>query len=206
MIPCSIWRTVVWILLSVAAVDAQTQSRRVLDLTVPQPRTSGEGGIPGYSSRVPLPLALRILDLDAPMYTVGRSFRYEVELTNAGRIPITLPWSSDRRSYWENGGSGAIRASVALRAMQGSTVRELLAVAESYGDPAVPSSVLVLRPGESARIRAALQWRLHGVNMSEYLQRTGGRVNLVATYYIGSAEVLATAPASPVHSVNLRPK
>lgn len=146
----------------VPSTGAQSpQTDHTLDLTSPAvlrtpPVVRGGGGVArsGQASPTPLPLRLRLVQLDRSTYELGNPIVYEVELTNVGSRPIGLPWSADLELITQPGRS-FIQSTLFLSVGDRPEREIQLATTMLGGSTSVRDSIQTIRPGEVARIKVA---------------------------------------------------
>ena len=126
--------------------------QHLLDVTIPDtaPQESGgEGCAIGESGKkdsvLPLELSLR---LDRGSYFLGSEFLFDATLKNTGTRSVTLPWARARVRAW----SSKLEAVLSLFTTDDSGQSQHLFGTMIYGDTRAPETLLVLQPGETARI------------------------------------------------------
>jgi hypothetical protein len=144
------------------------QGGAFLDLTLPDIRADDSTGIGcgsgrGTSGPIPeIPLSVAIDSLERTTYRVGEVVVYEIRLTNIGDKPIAIPWGRDSRikdpctpssPYWNLKGP-KLNALFGLRFKDQSGAETELALAALYGAMGDPETYRILKPHESALIRA----------------------------------------------------
>ena len=159
-----------------AAVAGQTsrQPNHILDVVTFKPTPSvaapaeSAGLLPGHVSstthrRPTVNLRARLVSLDLSSYETGDPAIYELELENAGRNAVVLPWSPDGvRVARESGGIALRQAILSLEVWDASGSTRWLAALEPIslvGSARVAASLQSLAPGEIALIRVPGVWR-----------------------------------------------
>lgn len=148
---------------------AMAQSDSFIDLTVADVHAEGLNGVGCGSSRgsegpvQEVPLAVKIDSLERTTYRVGEEVVYQIRLTNVGDKPLAIPWSRDSHvkdpctpssRYWTLKGP-KLNALFGLRFKDPSGVETELALAELFGAIDDPETHRILKPHESALIRAS---------------------------------------------------
>ena len=151
--------TFVAIVTSMASPAAQSPpSTQVaaLDLTAPDVvRTSGPISVEGrLVSGTPQPtgLEVRLLRMSRNDFRLGDRFVFEVEVKNAGKVPIDFPRSVDFASFVPGDANNrTARINLEVRAQNQPPI--IFGVTRLAGSQAQPGSLQRLEPGETMLIR-----------------------------------------------------
>lgn len=124
--------------------------------TAPPVRVAS-GNWTGQAGRIPFEVTL--LSLDRSGYALGDRVVFEVLLKHVGATPFALPWASDPEAVR---GASRVQSAVFLLGFTDKTLGSQLIGSEKvlYGASSVPGSVLVLKPGDTVRVRAEGRWWL----------------------------------------------
>ena len=103
-------------------------------------------------------LRLRLEWMDKLSYSYGDAFTFRVSLTNDGREAITIPWEpdSERVAGMSDSGVQAALLAVDLRVRED---RFSVPIATLYGSATTPGTTKTLKPGDTAEVIAAGNWR-----------------------------------------------
>jgi hypothetical protein len=190
------------ILVLLVGVGGWLQLPPTLDLTVP-PDTPGSERIRSLTNTGSITISTSVVDLPDREYTVGDPFDYTVELTNTSSSNIAIPWSGSLLNIDEASDDQVLVASIALMIRNASGPDRVLTAATVYGRRDIPSSLLVLAPGASARVRATSTWSVAGVKMQEFLGSSSARVTLRAKYFMQTDGTLYSSQLSPPNGLTL---
>jgi hypothetical protein len=107
-----------------------------------------------------LPFQLTLVDLDRTSYLIGDSLTFEVLVKHVGQKPFSLPWGREKSAFSSAKGPGQ-RAAFLLTFTDSQLGRQYIGHENStYGFQSVPGSFLVVRPGDTVRVRAKGRWYL----------------------------------------------
>lgn len=190
--------------LAVVVFAAQLQPP-TLDLTV-LPSTSASGRVPAISDVNQLSMNAVIVNPPDQEYTVGDEFQYEIEITNTSTTAITIPWAADPSGFEEIADQHIFQSSLTLMVENANDVKRLLTGVLMYGRPDIPSSLMTLPPGASARFLASGRWTVAGIRMADFVSVANGRVELTAIYRLQRGTTISETGPSPSRLVTLRPK
>jgi len=134
-------------------------------------------------------LKLALLSVQFSDFVLGDHFVYEVLIENTGKASVTLPWSPNKGAFGQRVPripAGYRLALISLHVESAGEQPAVLALLDAqtvYGSEEVPRSLLVLAPGQIARIRAPAQF---SASMPEgrvaILRQPDGVVRLRAHY------------------------
>jgi hypothetical protein len=190
--------TFVAIVTSMASPAAQSPpSTQVaaLDLTAPDVvRTSGPISVEGrLVSGTPQPtgLEVRLLRMSRNDFRLGDRFVFEVEVKNAGKVPIDFPRSVDFASFVPGDANNrTARINLEVRAQNQPPI--IFGVTRLAGSQAQPGSLQRLEPGETMLIRLPGGVSLDG-DKHEYLIEASARgavpVNAVVAFETNSDDI-----------------
>ena len=161
-----------WILTLVITTAAVESYVATLDLTKEfrSRRTASRlngglaGEVPGQPP-TPFPITIELLSVDKNDYSVGDAIIYEVSLQNTSTRDVVIPWTPD--SEWEPAAEkllgepqGYREALVDLDYLNPRGEHHAFAFRTIEGADSVPKSVLLLRPGQRARIKGSGTFRV----------------------------------------------
>jgi hypothetical protein len=134
------------------------RAQHLLDLTKGQSgaehpgQSIGSVKAPGHSGALAnQDLTIQLLRLDRNAYILGERVVFEVQLVNASRQNVEIPWSAERKADIEP--KRMAHVGLVVRSSPRST-RQLASIS-LFEWPDDSNSILRLRPGETATIRAA---------------------------------------------------
>ena len=163
-------------------------------LTAAQHRAmrSGAGtrgtGAPASDIRI----SASLQDLGQTVFTLGDPLVYDVVLQNTGTTPLALPWASDRALF---AGKDVVEAILTLEVRDASGRNRLATLGSQslLGNRELEGSMVVLQPGERARVRVPARWYLPEREAAAVLGRPGGDVSLAVLAQVGGVEVRSNA-------------
>jgi hypothetical protein len=135
-----------------------------LDLTDRHPRErvrtphAGSGECPGIASFDASPsVDITLMYLDKTSYSIGEEVTYEVNIRNTGKEPIEIPWTphlGDLEPADPSEPYTYLHAAISLDFVEPDSNRSFSIYAYSYGAADVAGTTRMLRPGQSAFVRA----------------------------------------------------
>jgi hypothetical protein len=157
------------------AVTVQDPDITTLDLTTQnlscpdQQSGSGEGGGSANQRRLPKmkieKVEVSLAWLDKVAYREDDPAMYELTIVNNNRsAEIQIPWSIDSQFcnpvLRDDEATERTSISLRLKLRDGATLGLMDSVENLYGSPTVPGSMLTLKPGAVARLKAKARWKL----------------------------------------------
>ncbi|HLO20356.1 MAG TPA: hypothetical protein VK192_07675, partial [Sphingomicrobium sp.] len=152
--------------------------RYFLDLSDPSVQVSREGkpvrgacygpGTSGGGAPIRLPLRVSLAALKPGDYAIHERVTYDVTIENIGTIDITLPSLASQSLADDYPSDRVLMASVVLQTQDEKGRDVSFAPRSLEGTPAVPKSTIVLKPRDTATIRAE--------GMMEYIGESPGAV------------------------------
>lgn len=120
---------------------------------------------------------------------------YEIDIENADRVPLVLPWSPDPDLFpvgTSESLPGYRHALIKLEVQSRGTGRTLasLAIQSLYGSEDKFGTLQTLAPGQKARIRVPGRWGSDAAEFASVLGDEGGSVQVIAVYNLVSERML----------------
>jgi hypothetical protein len=149
--------------------DITTLDLTTQNLSCPDPQSSsGEGGGSANPRRLPKmkieKVEVSLAWLDKVAYREDDPAMYELTIVNNNRsAEIQIPWSIDPQfcNAVLREDEATERTSISLRLkLRDGSLGVMDSVENLYGSPTVPGSMLTLKPGAVARLKAKARWKL----------------------------------------------
>lgn len=165
-------KTICLFLALFSALSMSAHEKYFLDLTSPEripaqamkgsgcgPRLS-TGEANGGPNLTTVPLVVELVSLDRNAYSLGEDLICEVRLTNAGDKPVRIPWSrnpvyghTDCSPDTKGGVEASLTGRFTLVLTENSGIKYIVLLKSLYGRLAIPATIRVLSPGQSARVK-----------------------------------------------------
>jgi hypothetical protein len=167
---------------------AQTATK-FLDLTRPDEMAKmadvssisvlGGGAATNESHKIPLRLSL--VEFDGDYYGQADPFVVTVMLENVGQTSVTIPWSGATSDLRNRPLEKTMRASLGLQLRDSQGQLRLGSGIVLMGAPEVAGSMLALKPGEKAMVKAPSQWVLDNATVAWLAGGVRSAVEVTAT-------------------------